>query len=136
MYCQHLKEDELPNLNGIKLQNVSQNKKENSSPSHVLTSNSKRKVKFSDHDQLYNISPKKCNKSQNISSILQTEAIHKLHEAWKPIKNNTQLHYNHKSNTQSNEHTKLHFSEHESNIFQEDVIITNKKHQPFIDFIH
>ena len=125
--CQHLKEDELPDLINVNLQNVSQNNKENSSPCHVLTSHSKQKVKFSGLNQVYNISPKKLKKSHNTSSILQTEAIHKLHEAFKPIKKNTQLHYTHKSNTQSNEHTQSHCSEHENNIFQDDVIITKQE---------
>ena len=85
-YCQHLKENELPNLISINLQNVSQNKKENLSASHILTSSSKQKVKFSDHNKVYNISPKKFKKYHNASSILQTEAIHELHEALQPKK--------------------------------------------------
>ena len=133
--CQHLKEDELPNLINVNLQNVSQNNKENSSPSHILTFHSKQKVGFSNLNQVYNISPKKFKKSHNRSSILQTEAIHKLHEALKPIKKNTQLHYTHKSNTQSNEHIQSHCSEHENNIFQDDIIIT-KQEGPTIYIFH
>ena len=73
--CNHLKEDELPDLNNIIVQNISQDNK------------------------VYNVSPKKAQKSHNTSSILQTEAINKLQEALQPIKNNIQLHYTHESST-------------------------------------
>ena len=109
--------------------NLSKENRENWSPSHILTSNSKQKVKFSNFNQVYNISPKKVKKSWNTSFILQTEAIHKLHEALKPIQKNTQLHYIHESNTQS------HSSEHENNIFQEDINIT-KQETPTIYRFH
>ena len=81
--CNHLKEDELPDLSNINVQNISHDNQENSSKpeqSNNFTSNSTRKVKFSDINQVYNISPKKAKKSHNTSSILQTEATNKLQE--------------------------------------------------------
>ena len=69
--CNHLTEDELPDLNNINVQNISQENKENSTKpeqSHVFISNSRRKVKFSDINQVYNISPKKL---ENLTTHLQ-----------------------------------------------------------------
>ena len=100
--CKYLKEDELPDLENINVQNISQENKQNlpkPKQSHIFTSNSTRKVKFSNINQVYNISPKKPKKSHNTSSIWQTEAIDELQEVLKSIKKNTQQHYTHKSNT-------------------------------------
>ena len=125
--CNHLKEDELPNLNNVTVQNISQENKENSTKqSHAFTSHSRRKVKFSDINQVYDISPKKAKKSHNAPSILRTEGKHKLQEALKSIKKNTRQQHTNKSNTLPNEHTHSDSHEHQSNVFQHDLIITKQ----------
>ena len=86
-----------------------------------------------DINRVYNISPKKDKKSDNASSILQTEARHKLQEALKSVKKNTHQQYTNKSNT--HEHTHSDTNEHQNNVFQHNVIIT-KQDVPTIYIFH